>query len=82
MAIESAECTESELKELTVRGPKSYEFLRQMKPENDWHYTGKGVNLGDSDTPIFWYRPEGSDVYRVIYGDLTLDDVEPENLPQ
>ncbi len=57
-------------------------FVMQMNPENDWHYAGKGVKLGDGDTPIFWYRPEGSEAYRVIYGDLSVKHVAPENLPK
>lgn len=40
-------------------------------------YTGKGVRLGEADRPIFRYRPQGSKTYRVIYGDLTVKDVEP-----
>jgi hypothetical protein len=48
----------------------------------DWHYAGQGVKLGDADKPIFWYRPEGSETYRVIYGDLSVKDVAQENLPK
>ena len=47
----------------------------------DWHYAGQGVKLGDADTAILWYRPKGSEIYRVIYGDLRAKDMEPENLP-
>ncbi len=57
-------------------------FIRFFKGEGKWHYAGNGVKLGDADTAIFWYRPEGSETYRVIYGDLTVKDVAPENLPQ
>jgi hypothetical protein len=32
--------------------------------------------------PIFWYHPEGSEIYRVIYGDLRVEDVAPEDLPE
>jgi outer membrane lipoprotein-sorting protein len=49
---------------------------------DDWHYAGKGVKLGDANTPIFWYRPKDSKTYRVIYGDLTVKDVKPEDLPK
>ena len=56
-------------------------FVMQMKPENDWHYAGKGVKLGEV-TPICWWKPEGSYTYRVIYGDLTWGDVEPSQLPE
>ena len=57
-------------------------FFRLLKPENDWHYVGNGVKLGDAESPVCWYRPDGSETYRVIYGDLSIKDVAPENLPQ
>ena len=40
------------------------------------------VKFGDADSPVCWYRPDGSDTYRVIYGDLTVKDVAVENLPK
>ena len=40
----------------------------------------KGVKLGDTDKPIFWYRPEDSPTYRVIYADLSVLDVTAETL--
>ncbi|MFH1881201.1 MAG: zf-HC2 domain-containing protein [Planctomycetota bacterium] len=48
----------------------------------DHHYAGSGVKLGDADKAVFWYQPEGSETYRVIYGDLSVKDVAPENLPK
>jgi hypothetical protein len=57
-------------------------FTRFFKGEGKWYYRGKGVKLGDAATPIFWYRPKGSATYRVIYGDLHVADVAPENLPE
>jgi hypothetical protein len=48
----------------------------------DWSYTGAGVKFGDADTAIFWYQPQGSDTYRVIYGDLSVKDIAPEDLPK
>ena len=56
-------------------------FIRFFKGEGKWHYGGKSVKLGDADTAIFWYRPHGSTTYRVIYGDLSVRDVPPEDLP-
>jgi hypothetical protein len=49
--------------------------------EGEWTYRGKGVRLGETGTPIFWYRPKKSETYRVIYGDLHVENVYPENLP-
>jgi hypothetical protein len=48
----------------------------------DWKYVGAGVKLGDASKPVFWYRPQGSQTYRVIYGDLSVKDVAPEDLPK
>jgi len=50
-------------------------------PTNSWRYAGQNVAFGDPDTPIFWYRPEGSATYRVIYADLSVADVAPEDIP-
>jgi hypothetical protein len=49
---------------------------------NDRHYAGNGVKVGEADKAIFWYLPEGSGAYRVIYGDLSVKDVAEENLPK
>jgi len=54
-------------------------FIMGLK---DKHYAGNGVKLGDADKAIFWYRPEGSETYRVICGDLSVKDVAPESLPE
>jgi hypothetical protein len=56
-------------------------MLFVMGLENQ-HYAGNGVKLGDADTAIFWYQPKDSDKYRVIYGDLRVKDVAPEDLPK
>ncbi len=61
---------------------RGFIFFRLLKPENDWNYVGKDVKLGDAESPVCWYRPDGSETYRVIYGDLTVKDVAPENLPK
>ena len=57
-------------------------FVMMMKPESDWHYAGKGVKLGEANKAVFWYKPEGSDTYKVIYGDLSVKEVSAENLPK
>jgi hypothetical protein len=54
-------------------------FMMGLK---DQHYAGNGVKLGEADKAIFWYQPEGSETWRVIYGDLRVKDVAPENLPK
>jgi hypothetical protein len=56
-------------------------MLFEMSLKNQ-QYAGNGVKLGDAETAIFWYLPEGADTYRVIYGDLSVKDVAAENLPK
>jgi hypothetical protein len=57
-------------------------FMRFFKGEGKWYYRGKGVQLGAAETPIFWYRPKDSPTYRVIYGDLHVEDVASDKLPE
>lgn len=75
--IKEGNRTENPMK--MIRGFMFYKFL---KPENDWHYVGKDVTFGDGDSPVCWYRPDGSETYRVIYGDLSIKAVAQGNLPQ
>ncbi|MHC4205028.1 MAG: zf-HC2 domain-containing protein [Planctomycetota bacterium] len=62
-----------------ARGLMFHQMLENQGGQ--WHYAGAGVKLGDADTAIFWYQPQGSDTYRVIYGDLSVKDAAPEDLP-
>lgn len=97
------EMTKDESQQMTFEMTRGVMFIVQMKPENDWHYAGEGVHLGDADTPICWWKPSGkngapalggepkpggyqvwrpgAETYRVVYGDLSVRDVAPENLP-
>ena len=61
---------------------KGLMFAQQCKVEGTWHYAGDGVRLGDADVPICWWKPEDSDGYRVIYGDLSIGDAAVEDLPE
>lgn len=45
-------------------------------------YKADGAKLGDEGKIIFWYRPEGSEKYRVVYGDLHVGDVAADALPE
>jgi outer membrane lipoprotein-sorting protein len=70
------------MQQTLMRMSRGAMFVQQLPADSDSHYVGKDVKFGDADTPIFWYRPEGLETYRVIYGDLTIKDVSPENLPK
>ena len=49
---------------------------------DQWKYIGAGVKYGDKSKVIFWYQPKVSTNYRVIYGDLHVEDVSPDKLPK
>ncbi len=61
---------------------RCHTFVQSLPKEADWHYGGKDVTFGDATKPIFWYRPQGSATYRVIYADLSIRSVALEKLPQ
>jgi hypothetical protein len=79
--VEELGLSDEEQNELGMKLQGHLLFIRFFKGEGKWHYAGKGVKLGDADTAIFWYQPENSATYRVIYGDLSVKDVAPEDLP-
>ncbi len=81
MSIEQAKCTELEIEEMSVKGPRAYLFLNQMKPENDWHYAGKGVSPEQSDTPIFWWKEKSTEYYTVTFADLSIGTLTEKELP-
>ena len=71
-----------ELMEIWTKVVRGISFALRLPPESDWNYAGKDAKFGDAGTPIFWYRPQGSDTYRVIDGDLSVKDIAQENLPK
>jgi hypothetical protein len=57
-------------------------MLYQTRGLEPWSYAGQGVKGGDAQKAVFWYGPKDSPTYRVIYGDFTVRDVPPGELPQ
>ena len=57
-------------------------WLANLPKESNWRYLGENVTYGDPAQPIFWYRTAGDTNYRVIYADLHIEEVLPEDLPQ
>ena len=52
--------------------------------KDSFRYMGKGVKLGDKDRIVCWYKlkdAKAPKTYRVVYGDLSVKDVAPEDLP-
>ena len=69
--------TRMEVSSILSRG---FSFVLFLDPQK-CHYAGKGVRRDTANTPVFWYKPDGSKTYRVIYADLTVRDVAPKDLP-
>jgi outer membrane lipoprotein-sorting protein len=57
-------------------------FVAHLPASSNWRYMGENVKFGTLDKPIFWYQPKDSNNYRVIYGDLSVKEVAPEDLPK
>jgi len=56
--------------------------LRSSPRSYDLDYHGREKRLGDKEAVILWYRPEGSSSYHVVYGDLRVEEVPPDDLPR
>jgi outer membrane lipoprotein-sorting protein len=56
-------------------------FIEQLPEGSDWQYVGEDVKLGDASKAVCWWKPVGSSTYRVVYGDLSVRDVAPKDLP-
>ena len=73
--------SEEEVKQGALQMTRGIMFVMQLPGETNWRYTGENVQYGDAATPVFWYKPTGTDTYRILYGDLSVKDVSQENLP-
>ncbi|MHC4146094.1 MAG: hypothetical protein ACYSUD_15085 [Planctomycetota bacterium] len=80
--MKRAGLTEEQQLEVATRWGQGYVFIRFFKGQGQWHYAGQDVKLGDGSKAIFWYQPQESETWRVIYGDLRIEDVSAENLPE
>ncbi|KPL24608.1 MAG: hypothetical protein AMJ75_03120 [Phycisphaerae bacterium SM1_79] len=81
--IDQLDISEEQKMQLGMTCGRGLVFFQQLEPSGaTWHYAGAGVKLGEADKAIFWYLPKDSQTYRVIYGDLTVKDIAPEDLPK
>jgi hypothetical protein len=71
------------LMEYSTKIARGSAFIMHELPKTEWHYQGGGVKLGDAKTAIFWYKPQDSDTYQVLHGDLRVEkDVAETGLPK
>ena len=65
---------------LVQKQMKGITFYTLLKPENDSHYVGAGVKLGTPDRPILWYKPTDAENYHVIFADLSVKELDPDEV--
>ncbi len=80
--FDNLDMSDEEKSELGTEMAQGLMFIRFFKGQGKWYYRGDGVELGDAQTPIFWYHPKGSETWRVIYGDLHVEDAAEADLPE
>ena len=54
-------------------------FYERMKY---WAEKRAEKELGDKNTAVLWYKPEGKDKYVVMFGDLHVERMLKKDLPQ
>jgi len=74
--------TDQERLQHAMKMARGIMFVTRLPAESNWRYAGEDVKSGGARTAIFWYQPEGSVTYRVIYSDLSVEDAAPEDLPK
>jgi len=56
-------------------------FVSLKGQAQNFQYAGKGVKLGDANTPVGWWRKDAGKDYRVLMGDLSFKDLPADKLP-
>jgi outer membrane lipoprotein-sorting protein len=72
--------TDPQFLQLVQTATRGLMFVLQYKDK--YVYRPEGIKLGDADKMLLWYRPEGSDEYRVIYGDLHVGTLTADQVPE
>jgi hypothetical protein len=55
-------------------------FAQTLAAQENWHYAGRDVRLGQTDQILCWWKNEDGRTCRVISGDLGVTDMSPEQL--
>lgn len=57
-----------------------FAFIDVMIENGSWHYAPRGARLGDAQSPVCWWHEDDAVTWRVLYGDLTIEDVPQEEV--
>jgi hypothetical protein len=58
---------------------RAISFVEYTKAESNWFYDSN-ASVGDANAPVCWWKLKNGQGYRVIYGDLSIRDVN--DMPQ
>mgnify|MGYP001468122075 CR=1 FL=1 len=72
--------TDPKYLQLVQTATRGLMFVLQYKDK--YVYRPGDIKLGDADKMLLWYRPEGSDDFRVIYGDLHVGVLPADRVPE
>jgi len=56
-------------------------FVDELEETAVWRYFGSNVRYGDSNAVLLCWRPKDATNWRVIYGDLSVKGVAPDQMP-
>jgi hypothetical protein len=79
--IETLSRQDQEALQILMQMIRQFLLLQYYRGPGQWRWVGAGVELGDANTPIYWYQPMHSSACRVIFGDLHVEDVAEGELP-
>jgi outer membrane lipoprotein-sorting protein len=66
---------------LNRNSPVMPSFANEFTVGGRFRYLGKGVRLGSADRIVLFYKLKSTGTYRAVYGDLTVKDISPKDLP-
>jgi hypothetical protein len=58
-----------------------HRFVEDQTVPKSFCYLGTGVKIGQADRIVCWYKLKSTGEYRAVFGDLTIKDVSPQDLP-
>ena len=59
-----------------ARASRGLSFPSMLPLGSDPYYAGKGHKRQGPKVPVLWYKPNGSQKYRIIWSDLTATDAD------
>ena len=71
---------ESFAEDLQIKLTRGQLFLIRMNNANRWHFASSDIELGQPQA-LCWWLPNEAEQFRVIFGDLSIRNARPDELP-